>query len=282
MTHTPGYHLLPGGPEAFGRAVEVLAAYRPSAAFDRAERLRRWLGNFALPSEQYAALRAVADLEVVDPEAAVPSLLAQIQACVRDRAAAEGWAADGSLLHAADETSGMPLLRILEKRGLARAYQILGGDDLAALEAGGATPYRARRGVAVRWDSVYGSGGQHERAIPRLARLLPGRAVWAAYLIADPDGDLPEGAFAYARRRCDPALLELDDRYAPLAEPDAARRARLLGYRRPMLATPPDNAPNNLPLILWAKGREGRPGPDGRPGDPGWATLLDRDETPRP
>jgi hypothetical protein len=260
--YRPAYELLPGWQNAFERAVASLERYRVGDGFDRAERLARWLSNFDGPRDQGIALTAAATLVVIDPVAGTEALLERIR---------KEFEEFGEPYHTTLETSGGLLLRILEKELRVRGRFILSLEDVGRVAEGHPPPRLERPGTLAHWDTVYGSGSQHQKAMGSLEPRFPRHRILGCYLLAPANEEVPEEVrVAWRAPRCGQDLLDLNDRYSPQAEPDAKRRARLLGYQRDMLATPPDNAPNNLPLVLWVREHEG------------WATLLDRRETALP
>lgn len=253
MRYRRTFDLVRGWESFYGRAEQNLSAYRAGEAVGR---LNTWLCNFDGPAAQTTALRAAAALQVVDPVRCTAQLLeALTEAC-------------GEVYHTAHGTSGEPLLNVLEKRHGVRKRFVLRRDDFSRVGRGDPPPRLAEPGVIAHWDTVYGTGTQHDDAVRRLEADFPSHVVFGCYLLAAADEELPSGAYAAERApRCPPGFLDLDERYAEAAMPDAARRDRLARFRLDMLGTPPDNAPNNLPVVLWA------------PAHDGWATLLDRRET---
>jgi len=238
---------------------------------DWVARIEGWLRNFRGMEDQDLALSMVEDLRVFSQAEVITAcgdLLAETRATLSPGA---------RVFHLFVESSGGSLWRSLEKVHGVRGYEalrprdfyLLGqhGEDVDVLSKRLKKLLTAEHFVII-WDTVLGSGDQMRDQRRTYAPIfedaaVPFRGLKFAFVTGhppegDPDVFLWEPAPVWSE-----AHRALNERYA----------SRCSGSRRRetgALVTPPDNPPNNAPVILRA------------PASEGWATLLDREETRRP
>lgn len=244
-----------------------LSAYRVSEPIDWHARVEAWLSNFSGMGDQRLALGMLGRLRVVSDGEIVTGCKSLVDAV-------RGAVPKGTQLrHFAHETSGGLLVRILEKDLKIRSYAVLRQADFTKLDALG----KLRDGDAiVVWDRFNGTGRQLDTLGKLYTKTFAGAGVKIdslhfAYIAGHPPArPLPGGTLLHRWIEDVPTVSQperdLCERYAAAAGASPTNQK----YDTGALITFSDNPPNNMPLILRAKGREG------------WFPLLDRKETARP
>ncbi len=275
MRHRLVLSIRPGYAQRFERVCAALSTYRVQEDIDWPVRVETWLRNFSGLIDQETALSMLEALWVVSAteiDAACTALLAALEE--ED---------NGRLFHFAEETSGGGLLRLLEKKHGIRHWTLLRGRDffvlgqnqgnLAALSTH-LKKLRADYRVVI-WDTFLGTGGQMDKQRRRYQSLFTSAdprfgGLRFAFVTGHRDALAPDVHLWREVTIWNAEQAALNARYVASAVPDERQREKKRRHETGALVTFPDNPPNNTPLIVRARHHAG------------WATLLERRDTPVP
>lgn len=271
---TPPYHRLQlaqftGYLQRRDAVCRKLANYRISDGIDWPTRVEAWLSNFEGPKDQSLAFSILEKIRVISQNEVVTAckdLLGRIESQAPD---------PDRVFHLANQTSGQELLHVLVKHAGVRDHQTI---KPILLPNQPALKKRLKSNASlVIWDTFLGTGGQLNEDYKEFNSIFIVSGLLApplrfAFVAGGPytpqvsQSSLAVDIWETNLPRVTEEEQDLGERYAERAGATETNRTHETGA----LLTLPNNPPNNVPLIVRAKGNAR------------WHPLLERRDTPVP